>query len=317
MTLLLRLALIWLSLFAVFGPISVSRGEDTGRRAAVGKAPSLDIYSVMGPEGPSTWQTLVDEAVEYDFVLLGETHDNPTHHLVQAEIVRELVFAGRRPAIVWEMVPRGKQTMFDAFADSGETYTSKLGDLLSWSTSGWPAWSLYEPIAEEAISAGLPMVAADLDPHVYRTIATEGPKSLPPRLRDRLGLSAPLPENLEAALRDLLQESHCSSLPDQAVDAMISVQRARDGALADAMMGTTADGAVLIAGRGHVRTDWAAPRVLRARVPEARILSVGLIGADPGSTGRFDVKYEEWMTMYDFVVVTSSVTGVVDPCNVR
>jgi uncharacterized iron-regulated protein len=37
------------------------------------------------------------------YVLLGERHDNPDHHRVQAALVRALVNAGRRPAIAFEM----------------------------------------------------------------------------------------------------------------------------------------------------------------------------------------------------------------------
>ena len=38
------------------------------------------------------------------FVLLGEKHDNPDHHRLQAWIVRELLAAGRRPAVAFEML---------------------------------------------------------------------------------------------------------------------------------------------------------------------------------------------------------------------
>src|SRR5262249_55513159 len=39
-----------------------------------------------------------------DYVLLGEQHDNPAHHELEAEIVRRLIAAGRRPALVMEML---------------------------------------------------------------------------------------------------------------------------------------------------------------------------------------------------------------------
>src|SRR5437868_5417762 len=47
------------------------------------------------------------------FVLLGETHDNPDHHALQARLVR--VAADRRkPAIVFEMLDVGQQPAVDA-----------------------------------------------------------------------------------------------------------------------------------------------------------------------------------------------------------
>ena len=38
-----------------------------------------------------------------EFVLLGEKHDNPDHHRLQAEVLRGLIAAGRRPAVGFEM----------------------------------------------------------------------------------------------------------------------------------------------------------------------------------------------------------------------
>src|SRR2546428_3166466 len=42
--------------------------------------------------------TLVARLVASRFVLLGERHDNPDHHVLQAKLVRAMVEAGRPPA---------------------------------------------------------------------------------------------------------------------------------------------------------------------------------------------------------------------------
>src|SRR2546429_2124744 len=41
--------------------------------------------------------TLVARLVASRFVLLGERHDNPDHHVLQAKLVRAMVEAGRAP----------------------------------------------------------------------------------------------------------------------------------------------------------------------------------------------------------------------------
>src|SRR5512145_3183951 len=46
---------------------------------------------------------LVGELARARYVLLGERHDNPDHHRVQATLVRALLAAGRRPAVAFEM----------------------------------------------------------------------------------------------------------------------------------------------------------------------------------------------------------------------
>src|SRR5512146_211964 len=45
-----------------------------------------------------------DDLATARFVLLGERHDNPDHHALQARVVRELVARGRRPAVAFEML---------------------------------------------------------------------------------------------------------------------------------------------------------------------------------------------------------------------
>src|SRR5690348_2390749 len=49
-------------------------------------------------------ETLVNRLAGADFVLLGERHDNPDHHLLQAEVLRSLIAVGRRPAVGFEML---------------------------------------------------------------------------------------------------------------------------------------------------------------------------------------------------------------------
>ena len=48
-------------------------------------------------------QSLVTRLARADFLLLGERHDNPDHHLLQAEVLRSLITVGRRPAVGFEM----------------------------------------------------------------------------------------------------------------------------------------------------------------------------------------------------------------------
>src|ERR671930_1251825 len=46
--------------------------------------------------------TLVQRLTAGRFVLLGEKHDNPDHHRLQAWILKQLSVAGRRPAVAFE-----------------------------------------------------------------------------------------------------------------------------------------------------------------------------------------------------------------------
>jgi uncharacterized iron-regulated protein len=69
---------------------------------------------------------------------------------------------------------------------------------------------------------------------------------------------------------------------------MARVQRLRDAVMADSLIAAdaaTGDGAVLIAGREHVRTDRGVPWYLRKRgVAGAGIVTLGIFEVQPGQT---------------------------------
>lgn len=190
------------------------------------------------------------------FVLLGEKHDNPDHHLIQARLLSRMIAAGRRPAVVWEMVGRDKQPAIDALAAGAKADPDRFADAVGWAESGWPDWEFYRPIAEVALAAGLPMVAGNIDRDTVRRIA-RGAEDIDGDLRRVLRLDAPLPEPVGKALGEAVYRGHCELVPRAHLAPMVRVQIARDASLAEAMVRAAAgaDGAVLIAGGQHVRRD--------------------------------------------------------------
>lgn len=208
-----------------------------------------------------------------EFVLLGEVHDNPAAHRVQAEALQALTAAGRKPAVVWEMVRRPKQPVLD----HPPPEPAALGVALGWAESGWPDWSLYAPIAAVALAQGLPMLAGDLPPEALRAVARNGLATLDADIATlaQAPLSAPQRDGLLEALRS----GHCGLLDAAMLAPMLPVQQARDAAMAVALLkgAARADGAVLIAGNGHTRRDWGVPHYLADAAPEARISSVGVL----------------------------------------
>ena len=233
-------------------------------------------------DGSSASRAALSAAVlAADYVLLGETHTNPDHHRIQAVLIGELVAAGRRPAIVFEMIPAGLQDELDDYLSANPKDASGLGPAVQWQARNWPDWSIYQPIAEAALGAGLKLKAGALDRDLLQQIGKTGAAALEPALAERFGLNRPLAPALETGLMEALKESHCNLLPDPALAPMLTVQRARDGALADAMLvAGEKGGAVLIAGAGHVRRDWAVAAVIEARVRDAKTVSVALVEVD-------------------------------------
>jgi uncharacterized iron-regulated protein len=252
---------------------------------------------------------------EADYVLAGEIHSNPDHHILQARILEAMVAEGKRPAVVFEMISADEIPALDAFLARPGATAEGFGAAVKWTERGWPDFAIYRPIVDVALAHRLPLHAGDLGRETVRRIGREGVEALPARDAGRLGLDRPMPEGAEATLTAELKDSHCGLLPDKAIAPMLTVQRARDGALADALAEASGRGhAVLIAGAGHVRNDYAVPALLRSREPGARIVSIGMMEVSDGKTTPADYGLSAATPApYDIVLFTPRA-DIADPC---
>jgi uncharacterized iron-regulated protein len=213
-----------------------------------------------------------------DLLLVGETHDNPDHHILEARLIDAFAARHGSPAVVFEMVDRDKQGAVDASLSAHPGDVDALAKAVDWASSGWPAWSMYRPVFQAAVSARGPVLAAGIDRAGTMRIARDGVAAFDASLDDVFGLHAPLPPAEQGALRDEIREAHCGLLPDDMLDSMVSVQRVRDALLAERLHAGSvkAPGAVLIAGAGHVRRDWGVPAQL-GHAYQAKSLAVALL----------------------------------------
>ncbi|EPY01274.1 ChaN family lipoprotein [Magnetospirillum fulvum] len=254
-------------------------------------APPTPVIASDHPLAGRIWQPATGRFLSVDeletrlasaqVVMLGETHDNPDHHALQAWAVRTLAAAGKKPQVAFEMIDRDRQADLDEAVHD----LDGLGEALRWKERGWPDWPLYRPIAEAALAAGGTLSAANLPADVTRQIAR---RVEPAEQAARLGLNAPLPEAIAAALADEIRSSHCNMMPDSAIPGMVRVQRARDAEMAEtvaALAQRPGPGpVVLIAGAGHARTDRGVPERLRQIAPGLTVFSLGLIETDAAVT---------------------------------
>ena len=256
---------------------------------------------------------VVARAASADFVLLGEKHDNPDHHRLQAWLIARLALRGRQPAVVFEMIRGDRaQALRDAPRDA-----DALGTALDWAHSGWPDFAIYRPVFAAALDAGLPLAAGDLSAEQLAALRTDGLGAFSDDERARLALdpgpNASQRERLAAQVRD----AHCGMAPDAVIDAMIDIQRARDAALADALLGAaTLHGAVLIAGAGHASRESAVPLYLSRRATQRVVFALGLFEAPLGEPTHENVeaRLAELGEGYDVIWITPRVDDV-DPCS--
>jgi len=264
------------------GPFEAERHRDHPLVGAV----------VSGARGEVDRGALRARALAARFVLLGETHDNPAHHRLQARLVAQLAAEWPRPpAVVLEMLDPEDQPAIDAFRAAGRRDPDAFAARVGWAESGWPDFALYRPLFRAVLDAGLPILAAGLPRD--ELLAPDAPERAP-----RFGLGEPLPPPERAARLDELYAAHCELVPRDALAPMLERQRERDVRLARLLLrGARAQGrAVLVAGNGHVRESGVPAVLARAGVEPGAILSVGLLEVEPGRTrveateaGRFDL----------------------------
>jgi len=204
--------------------------------------------------------------------------------------------------VVWEMIPEEKQSVLDAINAGNTDAARDLAKQLDWATSGWPAWSLYEPIAIAAVMHAMPMYGAAL-------MSSDG-KNLSSSQKSRLSLKRPLSKAQSDSMLTSLHDGHCQLMNKSQLRPMIWVQRARDGAMARAMFlpaktARARTGAVLIAGNEHIRKDWGVPSVLSQLDPSASILSIAQVEVSEGFDRPTDYReVSSVQQLFDFVVFT-------------
>lgn len=236
-------------------------------------------FNVIRPHGFGRWGRFDG----LDVVFLGELHDNPAHHLRQAEIVTEL--APR--ALVFEMLT---QAQADVVTPELVKDAAALEAALNWNASGWPEFSMYYPIFAAAPEAAYFGAAVPRD--VARAAMAEGLHTGFRGDVEDYGLTTPLPEEQQAQREALQLAAHCDAMPEEMLPVMVDIQRLRDAELAySAVQAFDAHGGpvVVITGNGHARRDWGAPVYLMEAAPGLRIASLGQGEDDVAPSGLFDV----------------------------
>ncbi len=255
-----------------------------------------------------------------DIVLLGENHDNPDHHRLQAWAIGQIAQSGRKGAVVFEMIGADEAGAIARIApgENAAEAAAKLGPAVKWEERGWPSWSLYAPIAEAALKAGYTLNAGDASQAALREVAKEGLTVLAADERQRLRLDRDLDAPLNDALLDELFDGHCQMLDRARLGPMANVQRLRDATLAASLERARPAGgiAILIAGNGHVRTDRGVPLYL-GQPGGPSIVSVMHIEVDGSEAdpARFAPKSPDGTPAADFIWFTPG-TDRGDPCEV-
>ena len=222
-----------------------------------------------------------DHFTGFDVVLLGEVHDNPDHHLWQAEALSALAPA----AVVFEMLSPDQAALHDALRDDVDGFAMAA----NWASSGWPDFTFYRPVFAalgnaQAYGAALPRDAV-------RGAVSDGAAAHFPGDPALFGLITPLPGDQQITREAMQMSAHCDALPQHMLGGMVAAQRLRDAELARQILialDDTGGPVAVILGNGHARTDWGVPSVIAFAAPYVSILSIGQVEAPAEAPQPYD-----------------------------
>lgn len=226
---------------------------------------------------------LADLASDAQIVFLGEVHDNPDHHLTQAEWIRAL----SPKAVVFEMIT--PETATGSVYDM-QTGAEALQQALDWNASGWPDFAIYWPVFQalgpaQVYGAAVPRAKT-------RAVFTDGAGAVfSPQTVSRFGLDAALPPAQQDAREAMQFAAHCDAMPMEMMPGMVTVQRVRDAQLARVALlalSETGGPVVVITGNGHARKDWGAPAAIARAAPDVRVFALGQSEDGRAPDGAFD-----------------------------
>jgi len=258
-----------------------------------------------------------------DFVLLGETHDNPDHHLLQAQIVAALGSNGRQPALAFEMLQTNQQALVKSALVGSPPQPDAIAAAVDWKHSSWPDFAMYRPVFAAGIEEGFPVLAADLPHESVRRFLAEGSLAFPIPVRRLLDHAGPLAPGFERTMRAEMARAHCGQLPASLLGTLVALQQAREASRAQTLLSADSvlaakgyeQGAILIACSNPVRTDRAVPAFVSREAPGRTVLAVAFVEVSPRAVEPEDYAeaFDSASLPFDYVVFTPAAERQ-DPC---
>ncbi len=235
-------------------------------------------------------------------VYVGEEHDRPEHHELQASIVRALHAHDPSLAVGMEMFQRPFQAALDAFV-AGRIDEAELLRRTEWEERWGFGFEMYRPILEHARAHGLAVVALNAPKELTRAVARRGLGGLDDEERQAL----PEIDEGDARHRDMVRaalEGH-PGLDDELLGRFVAAQLVWDETMAEAVAETLArDGAparmVVLAGRMHVLEGRGVPRraARRGAEPFRIVLPVSADDELAAWRGPEDERPADWLVVF-------------------
>ena len=269
-----------------------------------------NIWDVQGKKVIDKNQ-LIKKLLNADYVLLGEIHDNISHHKNEAWVVDNLAMHDRLAAVSFEMIDNEQGRLIEnENIDSATT----LIELLNQYKTSWGYETYYRLLFDRVIAANIRIHPANINRKTINKIVMKGEQQLDQELQQILD-QTPLSSEQRSDMEREIILSHCGYQAKEMIEPMIRVQRIRDAAMAASLLNSKSDIKILIAGSGHVRNDHGVPIYLHQEEKDANVISVALyeIQENAIDINTYIKQWDNEKIPFDYVWFTATAERE-DPC---
>lgn len=309
-----------LAAFCAVVPYAVATGKPETKPPQAAVRVTADYFRVYRADGSlGTLADIVKAMADYDAVLLGETHDDPVAHFLEAELLRlayEYHATRRLLVLSLEMFERDVQTVMDEYLADQIPETHFLKSARPWRNYEGD----YKPMVEFAKARRLPVVAANAPRRYVNRVSRLGKASLDELSPQARAWLPPLPyadaspayaEKFHRTMRSSRQSSDSAS---QQVDEATAKERAARSLAAQSLWDASMAHAIAeqlkqrkgalvlhVVGRFHSEERMGIPDHLQRYRPGARVLIVTMLAmtAFPEFSAESHAKYGDFVILTD------------------
>ncbi|MCS3431797.1 ChaN family lipoprotein [Klebsiella sp. BIGb0407] len=206
-----------------------------------------------------TPRALLKAISDKPMVIVGEKHDNPSHHLIEQWLLEQLATLRPQGSVILEMITTDQQeavkTIEAGLKDNPYIRERRIQELLAWNI-GWP-WPLYRTMIISSLQADYPVLAGNISEdkvtEFYKNrVRPEGQLSRQPAVIEKMS--------------QLIIEMHDEPICCEQVASMLAVQQQRDRFMAQQLLKAPKP-TLLIAGAFHAASNLGVPLHLQDLAP--------------------------------------------------
>ncbi|TCK01684.1 putative iron-regulated protein [Volucribacter psittacicida] len=193
-------------------------------------------------------QSLVERVAKEPAILLGEIHDQYSHHKAQYWFLTQLIEKQPQGSLLLEMLSVDQQASLNNLTKK-DMPLNKLADFIHWDHR-W-RWDWYGELLQQALLANYHLIATNLTKQEVNTIMLGAEP-----LRGKTSTS----KEIKQQIADLIFANHSANCcSPELIQKMVEVQQFRDRRMAEKLWLSRQSTNVLIAGNHHVNRLFGVP----------------------------------------------------------